>query len=856
MQKKEQKPDRVYGLRMTNRLERLLKRTEDKRAVAEGKMIGETIKSTPFRPGGDPLVFPFLALEAKSEKGKDSFSDIETQTAFVIRSLLELQEDLRRAAGEDSEWESGPLVWFLANKGEQWRVAAAYIEYQNGVRHYVSITLLCIEFTANNDQRIVDLWNGRIISTDGALQLLLIVDYIFDWARDIYREAIVEELRSLAATNSTSLGNDSNVFSLDDRIAFLPELPPTQELSEDEDNDSTNPNQITEISNQDYLRAFDSPTGVLRDVSYIRSRFLALHITEDNLSVLMKSMTTPEKAQETAENILRCLRDSWRVTREAIDTIELKWTGKDRENMSLYSPKKVFFVTVTVSAYLSPDWEQTRELCCLAVSEGVLEQLFQRANLKNNGHSPSLDSPWVNDDTFVPMFQAYLTMSMKDNLFAAISRACVSTKIFTRPAKTAPRNVYYVVESAERIPDAIKYRLDAAVMPDSHAYARGLVSSIYNLHKIGRNEPSSSILRISTRLDKQIRMQKSIPECLWPFPQSSATSDDQQQAIIFVTSKNRGNVPQYAELCLFLVDMSRIDDIINQNSLEEFSTACTFQASRMDTKPGWGAGWNRTDVQMNDTDFLDDKTKFLSHLSGLESFAKYTKGKAVERSAPARVWKPRKNHSNYVMAMAQPQSFLDVLDFQSRMATRGRRVSSVTELDRSFSQAELLKLAMKGPGIQEDEASGTSETPSVPDSITNNLPGRLQNTSDQDKSYSTGTVSKLHMDKTDKSREINIGSRKGKSVDRRAKSHEREDNERLTDRDKGNNASVSSSEKLPTLVLRNRVPKRHFDDSDMGIGSSSQVSPKRPRESRPQFDNDYLDDEELSFLLENGCFAN
>ncbi|KIN03109.1 hypothetical protein OIDMADRAFT_195711, partial [Oidiodendron maius Zn] len=419
MQKKEQKPDRVYGLRMTKRLERLLKWTEDKRAAAAGKMIGETIKSTPFRPDGDPLVFPFLALEAKSEKGKDSFSDVETQTAFVIRSLLELQEDLRKAAGEDSEWESGPLVWFLANKGEQWRVAAAYIEYQNGVRHY----------------RIVDLWDGRIISTDGALQLLLIVDYIFDWARDIYREAIVEELRSLAATNSTSLGNDSNVFSLQDHIDFLSELPLIHELSEDEDNDSMNPNQITEISNQDHLRAFDSQTGVLRDVSYIRSRFLALHITEDNLSVLMKSMTTPEKAQKTAESILRCLRDSWRVTREAIDTIELRWTGKDRENMSLYSPKKVFFITVTVSAYLSPDWEQTRELCCLAVSEGVLEELFQHANLKNNGRFPPLDSPWVNDDKFVSMFEGYLTMSVKDTLFAAISRACVSTKIFANPAK-------------------------------------------------------------------------------------------------------------------------------------------------------------------------------------------------------------------------------------------------------------------------------------------------------------------------------------------------------------------------------------------------------------------------------------
>jgi len=137
MQKRE-KPDRVYGLRMTKRLERLLEQTEDKRPASGGKMIGESVRSTPFRPDGEPIVFPFLALEAKSEKGKDGFNDIETQTAFTIHSLLTIQEDLKTAAGDDSEWEHGPLVWFLSNKGEHWRIAAAYIEHTQGVRHHVS----------------------------------------------------------------------------------------------------------------------------------------------------------------------------------------------------------------------------------------------------------------------------------------------------------------------------------------------------------------------------------------------------------------------------------------------------------------------------------------------------------------------------------------------------------------------------------------------------------------------------------------------------------------------------------------------------------------------------------------------
>jgi hypothetical protein len=36
-------------------------------------------------------------------------------------------------------------------------------------------------------QRVIDLWHGTILSQDGALQLPLIIDYICDWARDVYR---------------------------------------------------------------------------------------------------------------------------------------------------------------------------------------------------------------------------------------------------------------------------------------------------------------------------------------------------------------------------------------------------------------------------------------------------------------------------------------------------------------------------------------------------------------------------------------------------------------------------------------------------------------------------------------------
>ncbi|KAF2809204.1 uncharacterized protein BDZ99DRAFT_533885, partial [Mytilinidion resinicola] len=407
--KKREKPDRVYGLRITKRLERLLLWSEDKRASSGGKTIGESIRSTPFRADGEPVLFPFLVIEAKSEKGREGFSDIEVQTAFAIRTLLELQQDLADAVGEDSSSETSPLVWFLSYRGEQWRVSAAFIKYDAGVKTY----------------RIVDLWDGRLVPKEGALRLLLIIDYIFDWARDIYRETIISELRSLSASDTHSLSNDSDVISMLDRLNFS-----SMEIGLD-DNTQEPANEIPPVVGSVYHR-LDSAYGAVRDARSIRSRFMSLYITEDNLSAFMTSMRTTEQAKSAARAILRFLRDCWRVSAEALDNIEQMWTGKDRENENLYRPTKCFLVMVTLSAYLSPSWEQTRELSYLAVSVDAIEALVRHADQKIVGDWKVSQLPYIDKDVFVGWFRAFRSITIEDNLFATISRACLSSRLFSQ----------------------------------------------------------------------------------------------------------------------------------------------------------------------------------------------------------------------------------------------------------------------------------------------------------------------------------------------------------------------------------------------------------------------------------------
>lgn len=557
-------------------------------------------------------------------------------------------------------------------------------------------------------QRVVDLWDGRITSNEGALRLLLIVDYIFDWARDIYREAIIGELRTLSANNNTSLGNDSDIFSIVDRVAFWPQGTDTDAIIGPYEAEAMNTTGI-----QDRLQAFDSPHGVVRNARYIQSRLIALHITEDNLYLLIQSMQTPEKAREAAGTILKCLKDCWRVTAEALDRIELMWTGKDRENANLYSPDKVFFVAVTIAAYLSPTWEQTRELCYLAVSEAVIDVLIEHAALKNSKKWDPSDFPYIESDKLVRKFEAFRSITIQDNLIAAISRACLSTTLYVeKPRNQSGPDVIWV-KSKERFENAmyrnsVKYRFDAAIMADRQALAREFVSSIYNLHKIGRNEPSTSILRISTRLDDQ---EPNPPKTNNIWPRSKELGYLEQRRLFFIVSKNPNNVSHYAELCVFLKDESALEEIYQAHPSLSPNLQWHFQSRRLDSKPGWGRGWNNADIKVRDENFAQMFTSFYSHLEKSALFSSQKTQQVSEHQSSREVWKPKRRNTDFVLSTNEPMRYLDIMDYWNMLTGKGSRVRSITNHYLSQANRDAYKISPSRKGKAVDRVTSLLTTP-------------------------------------------------------------------------------------------------------------------------------------------------
>ena len=106
---RSQKPDRVLGLIKTKKFSGAL----DSLVKVRKKVV-----VSPFDGQGDePLIFPFLILEAKRNDPQITIRQIEHQTGFPIRSLLKLQEDLYNRCKESGMTAPEPLVWFLATRG-------------------------------------------------------------------------------------------------------------------------------------------------------------------------------------------------------------------------------------------------------------------------------------------------------------------------------------------------------------------------------------------------------------------------------------------------------------------------------------------------------------------------------------------------------------------------------------------------------------------------------------------------------------------------------------------------------------------------------------------------------------------
>ncbi|KAL2871431.1 uncharacterized protein BJX67DRAFT_342232 [Aspergillus lucknowensis] len=518
------KPDAVYGLRQTRNIENLL---NDRACRVEPEddpdmLVHEHLGQTPLSDEGDPLEFPFLLLEAKSAKAANNdWSSIQLQSAFPVRTLLCTQESLKNMSKPHAKQQTDSLVWLLMNRGEDWRICAACV-YPDmarkpgtvGTTEYVRFTLThtpqvgCQPFS----QRIFDLWGGSITSNNGALQLLLIVDYVFEWARDIYREGILSKLRVVASGQNDSA---SVVHADTDIISTLTSIHPGT-LDQDHGNSQDSYHQGIKA-----FEALDSQRGIIRHATFVESQYRCFFVTRDNVTTMLQS-TQDKVSQVLARKIITMLQEvplsiSW----TCLSMMEEEWTGSTRISRSHHLDQAKFYASVTYASFLLPNWVQVRELTVIAVAEDAYDYLVTYSRRR-----VSSLPPLVGNECEIGALKDVITKlhagNTRHTLLAAIKRVCLR----------------------------INGHGSQVGLVHSNAIARDIVHYIHNYFKKGQLEPQESFLHTSTSFD-QIHLSNS---SLQPFDFGQLRVSSDGCVLVYAHGHQHDPGRQKSSVCVFFTD--------------------------------------------------------------------------------------------------------------------------------------------------------------------------------------------------------------------------------------------------------------------------------------------------------------
>src|SRR5579871_2801259 len=227
---------------------------------------------------------------------------------------------------------------------------------------------------------------------DISLQLLLIIDYIVDWARDVYRPSILRQLKAFAtglAYDQVSLSTDSDIFSFNGRIVDWIPVPPTN--VDPFESHQANTERPTPIDHK-YVLPIQIPTtrlGSLRSTRIFDARIYGLRVTEEFAKAELTLRNDPAYKHIRLQMDIKFMKflikkvDNFlSISEEDLDYMEEIWTNDPDISSRHQSSHRhcsccqssTYFVSMEFSTYMKgTDWTIAKEITYLAISKRALD---------------------------------------------------------------------------------------------------------------------------------------------------------------------------------------------------------------------------------------------------------------------------------------------------------------------------------------------------------------------------------------------------------------------------------------------------------------------------------------------------
>lgn len=245
------------------------------------------------------------------------------------------------------------------------------------------------------------------------MQLLLIVDYVVDWARDVYRDGIITSLRSLASGDNDAA---STIYPDTDILSTMEAEARNDSSLVDEDQA---PMQYS--LRQQAFMARDSNLHAVRDSLFVESRFRSVIVTRDNVRTMLH-LTQRHMMHHLCRAVLKEMIDCMLLEYGAIRSMEEYWTKTNCNTAPLLKYDDKFFAVVECCYFISPTWHLVRELHVFGIAEGAWEDFAAFSGLRPTP-VPQLDLGGATDSAKLMGELANATED-EDTLALCLGRFC------------------------------------------------------------------------------------------------------------------------------------------------------------------------------------------------------------------------------------------------------------------------------------------------------------------------------------------------------------------------------------------------------------------------------------------------